>query len=86
MGLLGKGPASLLLDNTGAKGILSTRTNSGHARHIERRELHLREMRERKMVDVHFVPTEKNVADIFTKPLEAPRFEMLRAHIMYEVP
>jgi len=86
MGLLGKGPASLLVDNTGAKSILSTRTNSGHARHIERRELHLREMRERKMVEVHFVPTEKNVADIFTKPLEAPRFEMLRASIMYEAP
>ena len=78
--------ATLLVDNTGAKSILSNRTTSGHARHIERRELHLREMRERKMVDVHFVPTEKNVADIFTKPLEAPRFEMLRASIMYEAP
>ena len=86
MKLCGQGSATLLVDNTGAKSILSNRTNSGHARHIERRELHLREMRERKMVDIQFVPTEKNVADLLTKPLDAPRFEMLRGYLMFEAP
>ena len=80
------GMATLLVDNTGAKSILSNRTTSGHARHIERRYLHLREMRERKLVDIKFVPTEKNVADLLTKPLDAPRFEELRSSLLYEVP
>ena len=80
------GTATLLVDNTGAKSILSNRTTSGHARHIERRYLHLREMRERKQIDIQFVPTEKNVADLLTKPLDAPRFEELRSSLLHEVP
>ena len=80
------GTATLLVDNTGAKSILSNRTTSGHARHIERRYLHLREMRERKLVDIKFVPTEKNVADLLTKPLDAPRFEELRSSLLQKVP
>ena len=79
------GMANLMVDNTGAKCILSNRTTSGHARHIERRYLHLREMRERKLVDIHFVPTDKNVADLLTKPLEPTRFEMLRDSLLCEV-
>jgi hypothetical protein len=82
----GDGPATLLVDNTGAQGILNNRTNSGHARHIERRHLYLRELRESKVVDIKFVPTEKNVADLLTKPLDAPRFETLRASLMCEAP
>jgi hypothetical protein len=79
------GMANLVVDNTGAKCILSNRTTSGHARHIERRYLHLREMRERKLVDIHFVPTDKNVADLLTKPLEPTRFEILRDSLLCEV-
>ena len=86
MKMRGDGPATLLVDNTGAQSILSNRTNSGHARHIERRHLYLRELRERKVVDLKFVPTEKNLADLLTKPLDAPRFEMLRASLMFEAP
>jgi hypothetical protein len=78
------GMATLIVDNTGAKSILSNRTTSGHARHIERRYLHLREMRENKLVDIKYIPTEKNVADLFTKPLDASRFEELRASLLYE--
>ena len=43
-------------------------------------------MRERKLVDIKFVPTEKNLADLLTKPLDAPRFEELRSSLLYEVP
>jgi hypothetical protein len=38
------------------------------------------------VVDIKFVPTEKNVADLLTKPLDAPRFETLRASLMCEAP
>ena len=78
--------ATLLVDNTGAKSILSNRTTSGHARHIERRYLHLREMREKKLVEIAFVPTDDNVADLLTKALDVSRFERLRGALLHEVP
>lgn len=78
--------ATLLIDNTGAKSILSNRMTSGHARHIERRHLHLREMRERKLVRIEFVPTADNISDILTKALDPTRFEILRAALLHEVP
>ena len=80
------GPAQLLIDNSGAIAILSNRTSSGHARHIERRQLHLRELKEKKLVDISFVPTAKNVSDILTKALDPVRFEMLRSSFMHYVP
>ena len=80
------GPVPLLVDNEGAVSILSTRTASGHAKHIERRHLHLRELKENKVVDISFVPTVKNVSDILTKALDPIRFEMLRSSFMHYVP
>ena len=50
------------------------------------RQLHLRELKEKKLVDISFVPTAKNVSDILTKALDPVRFEMLRSSFMHYVP
>ena len=51
--------------------------NHAKAKHIERRHLHIRELRARNIVDVRFVKSEHNTADMFTKALSS---ELFRRH------
>ena len=37
------------------------------------------------LLKVEYVPTAENIADIFTKPLPAPRFRMLRDKLVSDV-
>jgi hypothetical protein len=69
------GPITLHCDNQGA--IALSKDNKFHARtkHIDIRYHFIREAVENNQVFMHYVPTDENVADIFTKPLAKPKFE-----------
>ena len=47
-------------------------------KHIERRHLKVRELVEDAVINVKYIATHLNVADIFTKPLERKQFQSLR--------
>ena len=69
------GPITLPCDNQGA--IALSKDNKFHARtkHIDIRYHFIREAVENNQVFMYYVPTDENVADIFTKPLAKPKFE-----------
>ena len=47
-------------------------------KHIEIRYHFIRDLVERKIVCLEYIPTERQNADIFTKPLNRSKFETLR--------
>ena len=52
-------------------------------KHVQRRHFFVRDMVESFELEVPFVPTEKNAADLLTKPMKsAARFRELRRMIM----
>ena len=57
-----------------------------HARtkHIEVGVHFIQEKVKAKQLEVRFVPTEEQVVDVFTKPLAASRFELLRQKLTVE--
>ena len=59
----------LWVDNMGAVALAKHRCSSVRSRHIERRYLHLRELVAAGELEVRYVPTADNVADLLTKPL-----------------
>jgi hypothetical protein len=73
----------MLIDN---KGVVDITHDPGavHARskHIHRRYFYIRELVQSGEFRVNFVAGDANVADIFTKPLQAARFKLLRAQLM----
>jgi hypothetical protein len=68
-------PTTLHCDNQGA--IALSKDNKFHARtkHIDIRYHYIREAVENKDILMHYIPTEDNIADIFTKALSKPKFE-----------
>jgi hypothetical protein len=48
-------------------------------KHVQRRHFYVRDMVESFELEVPFVPTDENIADLFTKPMKsASRFRELR--------
>ena len=78
------GPTALGTDNTGARNLSYNPEHHDRSKHIERRHFYVRDMVEKMEISVPFVPTELNVADIFTKPLKPKRFVQLRRALMGE--
>lgn len=82
IGLPPTAPTLLRMDNMGAINLAENNMTSNRSKHIERRHLHIRELVSRKLLAVKHIKTDANVADIFTKPLERKRFQMLRKMLM----
>ena len=76
------GPTVLYMDNTPAINLSEDPVNHNKAKHIERRHLHIRELRSRDVIDVRYIKSEQNTADMFTKHLPRARFQTLRKTIM----
>jgi hypothetical protein len=47
-------------------------------RHVERRHHFLRDHVEKEDIEIRYIDTERQLADIFTKPLDSSRFVDLR--------
>ena len=63
-------------DNTSAINISKNPVQHSKTKHIKIRYHYVREL-----VELAFVPTENQLADIFTKGLDSSRFEKLRVQI-----
>ena len=69
-------------DNSGAHAICNRETVTSNARHIERKEFKMRELKLSKSIHVTLVPTAENAADMFTKALDTKTFQRHRKEVM----
>jgi hypothetical protein len=68
----------LMCDNTSAISVAKNPVFHKKMRHIERRHHFLRDHIEKRDIEMRYINTEKQLADIFTKPLGSSRFADLR--------
>jgi hypothetical protein len=67
-------PMKLMVDNTGAIDLMKNWSTNGRSKHIDVRFHYLRELVEQGVLQVDFVRSDDNTADIFTKNLAAELF------------
>ena len=72
------GPVRVETDNKGAYDLCHRYSSAQHSRHIDRKLFKMRELRGAKVVTVHYIPTDENTADLFTKVLKRQPFEKHR--------
>ena len=70
-------PATLHVDNEGAVKFASEPQTISRMKHIQRHFLKIREFIEAKSIKVQWEPTATNMADVFTKYLQASKFAKL---------
>jgi hypothetical protein len=68
----------LMCDNTGAISVAKNPIFHKKMRHIERRHHFLRDHVEKEDIEMRCIDTERQLSDIFTKPLNSSRFTDLR--------
>jgi phage anti-repressor protein len=68
-------------DNTSAINISKNPVQHSRTKHIDIRHHFIRDLVESREVALMFIPTENQLADILTKPLDGSRFESLRKAI-----
>ncbi|CAM8923229.1 unnamed protein product [Rhodiola kirilowii] len=72
---------TLYCDNMSAISISKNPVQHSRTKHIDIRHHFIRELVEQKVVNLKHVTTDNQLADIFTKPLEATQFETLRSSL-----
>ena len=82
MGLHDGSPMALSSDNSAAIALTYNPEHHDRVKHIERRHFFIREAVANKQLVVPYVPTAKNMADFFTKPLPPKSFFAMRDRIM----
>ena len=79
------GPTDLATDSQSAKDVSYNPEHHDRMKHVQRRHFFVRDMVESFELQVPFVPTKLNAADILTKPMKnATQFRALRRMIMNE--
>jgi hypothetical protein len=71
----------LMCDNTNAISVAKNPFFHKKMRHIERRHHFLRDHVKKGDTEMRYIDTERQLADIFTKPLDSSRFADLRGGI-----
>jgi hypothetical protein len=64
----------LMCDNTSAISVAKNQVFHKRMRHHERRHHFLRDHVEKGYIEMRYIDTERQLADIFTKPLDSSRF------------
>jgi hypothetical protein len=72
---------TLYCDNLSAINISKNPIQHSRTKHIDIRHHFIRDLVEEKVVNLEHVETEKQIADIFTKALDASKFEKLRGDL-----
>jgi hypothetical protein len=68
----------LMCDNTSVISVVKNPVFHKKMRHVERRHHFLRYHVEKGDIEMRYIDTERQLADIFTKPLDSSRFADLR--------
>jgi hypothetical protein len=71
----------LRCDNTNIISVAKNSVFHKKIRHVERRHHFLGDHVEKEDIEMRYIDTERQLADIFTKPLNASRFADLRGEI-----
>ena len=71
----------LLCDNESAIKLANNLVSHSRTKHIDIRHHFLRDHQTKGDIEIHHVSTEKQLANIFTKPLDEPRFCALRSEL-----
>jgi hypothetical protein len=71
----------LMCDNTSAISVAKNAIFHKRMKHLEVRHHFLRDHVEKRDIEMRYIDTERQLADIFTKPLDASRFATLRGEI-----
>ena len=82
LGFKPDGPVSVGTDNKGAYDLCHRFTSAQNTRHIDRKLFKMRELRGAGKVEVRYVPTGDNTADLFTKVLSRQPFERHRRTVL----
>jgi hypothetical protein len=72
---------SIFCDNTSAINISKIPVQHSLTKHIDIKHHFIRDLVEKQVISLDFVSFENQLADLFTKPLDALRFEFLRKAI-----
>ncbi|GJR06136.1 retrovirus-related pol polyprotein from transposon TNT 1-94 [Tanacetum coccineum] len=71
----------IFCDNTSAISITNNPVLHSRTKHIDIRYHFIRDHILKRDIELHFIPTEYQLADIFTKPLDEPTFTRLKAEL-----
>ena len=78
MGLKVKLPMMLEVDNKGAVDLANSWSHGGRTKHMQVRNYWLRELKEKELIKVKWIPGKTNVADMLTKNLNESDFSRHR--------
>lgn len=67
----------LTVENQGAMSLAENKGTSKHSKHIDVRHHFVRELVEKGEIDLKYVKSSDNIADILTKPLNGPKTKLL---------
>ena len=75
-------PMVVFVDNQATIALMQQPVNNGRTKHIPVRHFWVRDLVQRREIVLRYVPTEHNVADFLTKPLQGARFREFRSQLM----
>jgi hypothetical protein len=75
----------LMYDNTSAISVAKNLVFHKRMRHLERRHHFLRDHVEKGDIEMRYIDTERQLADIFTKPLDSSRFIALPGGLVFAI-
>ena len=81
LNIIHDGPTPLPCDNHSAIRLVKNPEFRRRSKHIDVRYHFIREQQEGQVINIDFVPSADQLADLFTKPLPNPRFHDLRTKI-----
>ena len=73
-----QGSMNLYCDNTSAINISKNLVQHSRTKHIDIKHHFIRELVEEGVIALEHIPTEKQLTDILTKPLDVSKFEHMR--------
>jgi hypothetical protein len=74
-------PITIHCDNQSCMKLSENPVFHDRSKHIEIKYHYIRDMVQRKIVHVQYLPTHEQIADIFTKPLAKTKFEYFRERL-----
>ncbi|KAI3727550.1 hypothetical protein L6452_16166 [Arctium lappa] len=75
----------ILCDNSSAIAIANNPVLHSRSKHIDIRYHFIRDHISKGDIELHFIPTDLQLADLFTKPLDEARFNFLVGSLVYDV-